>query len=128
MVNKRPGADSVNNVTWRGPVQQRPEQPPSSTSLGVAPPSSMSPGADSVINAHGHQHPGQPPSSTSLGADSIVSDSTCSVQQHCSGQHPSSMSLGADSIVNVLSQQHRSGQPPSSTYVSTAPVRQKDSG
>src|SRR2546421_405294 len=60
------------------------------------------PGADSVNNALGHQHPEQPPSST-YG------------HQH-PGQPPSSTSLGADSIVNVLSQQHRSGQHPSSTY------------
>ena len=54
----------------------------------------MSPGADSVINVHGHQHPGQPPSSTSLGvappstslaADSIVSDSACSVNSTARG-------------------------------------------
>jgi hypothetical protein len=176
------------------------------------------PGADSVNNVLGrHQHPGQPPSSTSPGADSIVSDSTCSAnstargsphhqrrleqtlsstcsvnstargrpryqrhleqtpssvtqcaqptappgadtvinvawnrlhrqrlnvlnQQHRSEQTPSSTSLGTDSIVSNSTcsvnstardsprHQCRSGQPPSSTYVSTAPVRQKDSG
>src|SRR5579862_5860351 len=101
------------------------------------------PGAVSVNNILGHQHPEQTPSTTysvatstrsrlrqqrtrsppAPGADSV---NNALGHQH-PGQPPSSTSLGANSIVNVLSQQYRPGQPPSSTYVSTASVRQKDS-
>ena len=63
------------STTYNG--HQHPGQPPSSTSLGVPPPPSMSPRADSVINIHGHQHPGQPLLSTSLGAQTPLS--MCSV-------------------------------------------------
>ena len=102
------------------------------------------PGADSVNNVLGPQHPGQPPLSTSLEADSIVSDSTCSVNStgrdnphhQCRlKQTPSSAIQCAQSTaplrtapiinvawsglyrqrLNMLSQQHRSGQHSSTT-------------